>query len=144
MHIRLATQAEFALLKQHDCHIAPDELEYSISRGRVLIAHVDGAFIGWLRWNLFWDNTPFMNLLFLLPEHRNRGHGKKIVAHWEAQMQELGFSLVMTSTLSNEDAQGFYRSLGYTDAGCLLLKNQPAELLFTKELPGSGACHVHI
>ena len=47
-------------------------------------------------------------------------------------------SLVMASTRADERAQGFYRRLGYRDAGCLLLREagyaQPAELFFTKAL----------
>lgn len=49
-----------------------------------------------------------------------------------------GHRLVMASTRADERAQGFYRRLGYRDAGCLLLREagyaQPAELFFTKTL----------
>lgn len=49
-------------------------------------------------------------------------------------MKKKGFKLVMTSTLANEDAQHFYRKLGYKDSGCLLLEDEPIEILFTKTL----------
>lgn len=35
--------------------------------------------IGWLQWNLFWDNMPFMNMLFKL---RNIGVNQKIMDWW--------------------------------------------------------------
>jgi hypothetical protein len=31
--------------------------------------------IGWLRYNLFLDNVPFMNTLFILEAYRNKGIG---------------------------------------------------------------------
>ena len=41
---------------------------------------------------------------------------------------------MMTSTLSNESAQHFYRRMGYQDAGCLLLPDEALEILFTKTI----------
>jgi hypothetical protein len=40
----------------------------------------------------------------------------------------------MTSSLSAESAQHFYRKLGYTDAGCLFLPGESAEIFFLKQL----------
>lgn len=57
MEIRRAQAEDFAFLSQHDAHIAPGELRAQIERGRILIAQEGGQPIGWLRWNLFWDNT---------------------------------------------------------------------------------------
>lgn len=75
-----------------------------------------------------------MNMLYLLDKHRNVGHGKEIVIFWENLMKENGYGLVMTSTLSNENAQHFYRKLKYVDSGSLLLKEEPLEIIFTKEI----------
>lgn len=66
----MAQAEDFAFLSEHDRHIGPKELREQIERERILIAQQDGRAIGWLRWNLFWDNTPFLNLLFLLEEHQ--------------------------------------------------------------------------
>jgi len=49
-------------------------------------------------------------------------------------MKEEGYDLVMTSTLSNEYAQHFYRKLGYKDSGSLLLENEPLEIIFAKRI----------
>lgn len=42
-------------------------------------------------------------------------------------MSELGYKMVMTSTQVNEDAQHFYRKLGYIDKGAVFLDNTPFE-----------------
>ena len=36
-------------------------------------------FIGWLRFNLFWDNIPFLNMLYFLEEYRRKGYGKQLL-----------------------------------------------------------------
>lgn len=134
MEIRMAQAEDFAFLSEHDRHIGPKELQEQIERERILIAQQDGRAIGWLRWNLFWDNTPFLNLLFLLEEHRQKGYGRQLMQAWERLMAQQGFGLLMTSTLSNEQAQHFYRALGYRDAGGLLLEGEPLEIFFIKQL----------
>ena len=132
--VRPGSLTDIDWLAAHDHHISRDALEESLRAGRVLVMERDGDRVGWLRWNLFWDNTPFMNLLYLLEGHRGQGLGRALTARWEAEMASLGHRLVMTSTQSNEEAQHFYRRLGYRDAGALLLPGEPTELLFIKEL----------
>ncbi|WP_243239878.1 GNAT family N-acetyltransferase [Sulfobacillus harzensis] len=75
-----------------------------------------------------------MNLLGIDAPYRGQGMGKQAVLFWETDMRQQGFDVVMTSTLSNEDAQHVYRKLGYRDAGCFLLPNEPLEIAFTKVL----------
>lgn len=134
MKIRIAIEEDAKLLLEYDKHIAESELYLSISTGRVIVAEHDNKFIGWLRWNLFWDNTPFMNMLYIVDGYQNKGYGKRLVDFWENQMKENKYELVMTSTLSNENAQHFYRKLNYIDSGSLLLKGEALEIIFTKEL----------
>ena len=132
MEIRLANENDIEILKTYDKHISKTELTHIVKIGRVYIVEKDGIFIGWLRYNLFWDNTPFMNMLFLLDNYRGKGYGKELVNTWESNMKDIGYDIVMTSTLSNEQAQHFYRKLGYKDAGSLLLEKEPLEIIFTK------------
>ncbi len=132
--IRPAVGSDLPFLAEHDRHIAPAELDCSIRLGRVLLIEVAGEPVGWLRWNLFWDNTPFMNLLYLLDGHRMQGHGRALVRHWEESMREQGYEIVLTSTAADEAAQHFYRRLGYRDIGGFLQPGEPYELILQKGL----------
>lgn len=134
MKIRLAEKSDIEILSTYDKHIRITELESAVSLGRVIVAEDNGTLLGWLRWNLFWDNTPFMNMLFILDQYRSCGYGRKIVTYWEKQMKTKGYDLVMTSSLSNEAAQHFYRKLDYVDSGALLLSEKPLEIIFVKKL----------
>lgn len=134
MTIRPAALSDLPVLAAHDHHIASAELDNLIRLGRVLIAEAEGQFAGWLRWNYFWDNTPFMNLLFLLEYFRGKGHGCALVARWEEDMRRMGYDTVMTSTAANEYAQHFYQKLGYTAVGGFTLPGDTYELIFAKKL----------
>ncbi|MGN1106446.1 MAG: GNAT family N-acetyltransferase [Huintestinicola sp.] len=132
--IRTAKLSDTELLLSFDRHISKSELENIIGLGRVIILDCDGSFAGWLRYGLFWDNTPFMNMLFLLEEYRGRGFGKMLVLFWERKMAEYGYSEVMTSTASDEYAQHFYNRLGYTTVGGFAPSGEPFELILSKKI----------
>ena len=75
-----------------------------------------------------------MNMLFILDQHRGKGYGKQLLNYWEAEMRKNDYHMVMTSTLSSEQAQFFYRKNGYIDCGSLLLPGEPLEILLRKNL----------
>lgn len=132
--IRYAGENDFNLLEKYDKHIDKDELKNIIRTKRILVMFQEQEFVGWLRFNLFWDNTPFMNMLYLLEGYRRKGYGSQLVEFWENEMLKNQYDLVITSTQSNEQAQFFYRSIGYIDCGALLLPEEPLEIIFLKKL----------
>ncbi|MDE6889403.1 MAG: GNAT family N-acetyltransferase [Eubacterium sp.] len=132
--IRYATEHDFSLLSKYDKHICETELRNSIKANRILTMYHDDHLIGWLRFNLFWDNIPFMNMLYILEAYRGKGCGSQLVSFWEKEMLNRNFTMVLTSTLSNEKAQFFYRKIGYSDCGSLLLPNEPLEIILLKNI----------
>lgn len=132
--IRYVAQSDLAMIQEHDRHVSGDELARSIDAQRVLILLDQGEFTGWLRFSLFWDEIPFLNMLYLLEGHRGKGHGTRLLRRWEGDMARLGYKQVLTSTLSSEGAQFFYRKNGYMDCGSLLLPGEPLEIILRKEL----------
>lgn len=134
MDIRTATPEDLKALEQLERHISPDALRRAVTEGRVYLADEGGQVLGWLRWGMFWDSIPFLNMLYFLEEHRGRGLGRRMMAHWEAQMRALGHDLVMTSTAADEYAQHFYHKLGYETVGGFFHRDDPYELLLSKQL----------
>lgn len=132
MTIRKAAQADISLLHELDIHISGQELAVSIDLGRVYVAEEDGCLAGWLRYNLFWDNTPFMNMLYVLEDYRGKGFGRSLVLRWEKDMRDLKYDTVLTSTQSDEFAQHFYVKLGYRAIGGFSIGSDPYELIFMK------------
>lgn len=135
MAIRLALMEDIPLLDRYDRHISREELINSIRLGRVYICEEeDGRFAGWLRYGFFWDNTPFMNMLYLLEGSRGRGYGRAMTLRWEEDMRSLGYETVMTSTVCVECAQHFYYRLGYKTIGGFALEGDPYEIILAKKL----------
>ena len=132
--IRYANIKDLDILKKYDKHISNEELANSINLNRILVVYEDDEFIGWLRYNLFWDNIPFMNMLYFIEGERRKGYGRKLVEFWEKEMTSKGYKFVLTSTQSNEEAQFFYRKIGYVDSGSLLLPNEPLEIIMYKKI----------
>lgn len=132
--IRLASSSDLKNISELDKHISFEELRYLAERGRLIVSEKDGRTIGWLRFGLFWDNTPFMNMLYIIDGERGKGHGSALCDFWESEMRSSGFDLVLTSTLSSEQAQHFYRKRGYKDCGSLLMPSEPLEIILLKEL----------
>jgi GNAT superfamily N-acetyltransferase len=131
---RMATGADLPFLCDVDDHLSHQDLANVVSLGRVMVAEVDKVAVGFLRWGLFWDQVPFMNLLWVLPKWRGHRVGTMLVEAWEGSQRALGHSLVLTSTSSSERAQHLYRRLGYVDSGSLLLPDEPSELILRKPL----------
>lgn len=131
---RAATDADLAFLRDVDRHVSAEVQHELVSRGRVLVAEVDGTLAGCLRWGLFWDEVPFMNFLWVVPGHRGQGVGTTLIDAWETAQRADGHRMVLTSTVSAEKAQHLYRRLGYVDSGALLLPDEPTEIILRKSL----------
>lgn len=134
MNIRKASENDFSLLSRCDRHIRAENLREAIGTGRIYIAENEKRLCGWLRYGMFWDNTPFMNMLFVTEGERGRGTGRALTEYWEEQMRMNGFGTVMTSTQSDEFAQHFYMHLGYSTVGGFMQEDGVYELIMMKKL----------
>lgn len=135
MKIEYASKQDFQFLLENDRHISKQLIRNKLTEKEIILARDQhNKVIGWLRYNYFWDNIPFMNMLYINENYRNKGIGKELISFWENEMRSKDYELVMTSTLSNEQAQHLYRKLGYKDSGSLLLDDEPLEIIFTKSI----------
>ena len=100
-----------------DKHLPKLEFEKKVRDKQAYILLEDGVKVGLLRYNLFWDNTPFCTMLFVDWSKQKRGYGRELMKHWENDMKKQGYGMLMTSTQVDEEAQHFYRKLGYKDCG---------------------------
>lgn len=104
-----------------DEHLPENEFLIKVRDKRGYIISDDDKPVGVMRYNLFWDNTPFLTFLYFNELYRGKGYGKRAMEFWESEMRNLGYKVVMTSTQIDEQAQHFYRKLGYVDRGGLFL-----------------------
>ncbi len=133
-----ATKKDIYDYFQIDKHLPKWEYESKIRDKRCYIIGYNKKTIGVMRYNLLFDSIPFLTLIFVDKPYRNKGFGKQALQFWEKEMGQLGHKMVITSTQIDEEAQHFYRKLGYIDKGGLFLDNtpfeQPQELFMVKVL----------
>lgn len=121
-----------------DKHLPETEFENKVRNKQGYVLLENNKPIGLLRYNLFWDNMPFCTMLFIEFRFQGKGYGKKLIEYWENDMKLQGYGMVLISTQVDEDAQHFYRKLGYKDCGGLVVDiqeyEQPMELFLIKVL----------
>lgn len=120
-----------------DKHLSETEFEKKVRDRQGYVLLIDDCPVGILRYNMFWDNTPFCTLLYVDERYRKKGYGKVLMNTWEADMKSCGYEWLLVSTQSDESAQHFYRALGYEDCGCLIAPDQPMEIFLGKHFKGS-------
>jgi ribosomal protein S18 acetylase RimI-like enzyme len=132
INIRFAESNDFLWLQEHEKYISESILNIKIKNKEVYIFEHNGKNIGWLRYNLFWDEIPFMNMIYFLDDYRKMGFGTKLVQYWENEMKQYGYKNVLTSTQANEEGQHFYRKMGYKEIGGFVYFDYPYEIIFQK------------
>ncbi|MDE5942821.1 MAG: GNAT family N-acetyltransferase [Clostridia bacterium] len=115
-----------------DGHLPISEFDKKVRDKSGYVLSVENKPVGILRYNLFWDNTPFCNLIYLKEGYQRKGYGKILMDFWETDMKKAGYNLILVSTRSDESAQHFYRALGYKNCGVLTAPDQPEELFLGK------------
>ena len=119
-----------------DQHLPESLFDEKVRCGQGYVCVEGEKIIGVLRYNLFWDNTPFCTMLFIDSDHRNRSYGRQLMERWERDMKAQGYGMLMISTQVDEDAQHFYRKLGYKDSGGFVVDvpgyEQPMEMIMIK------------
>lgn len=138
LEIRYAENKDKEFWYSLDKHLSESEFEKKVRDKQCYVLLADGAKVGLLRYNLFWDNTPFCTMLFIDFANQKKGYGRELMKHWEEDMRKQGYGMVMTSTQVDEEAQHFYRKMGYKDCGGFILDipgyEQPMEMFLTKGL----------
>ena len=147
MIIELAQSKDKQKIAKLDSHIPSPRLGECIWNGQVYVLKDDSIknggqnhrlkdpVVGVLRYSLFWQSIPFLDLLYIDEAYRGKGFGSQMMSEWEHSMKIRGYKYVMTSTQANETAWCFYEKLGYRKVGGFLPPEQDAdEWIYLKQL----------
>jgi len=135
MKMEMALPRDLDAVRSYDRHIPADRLWECIRNQQVYILKDGTDILGVLRYSLFWQAIPFLDLLYLDENFRGKGYGRQMMARWEQDMKGAGFTHCMLSTQSDESGKFFYEKLGYRQIGAFLPPDQDAdELMYLKVL----------
>ena len=133
MKIRFATEKDIDYLTDYDGHVSKKMLVTKVENKQVIVAYINNEFAGFLRFGFFWDEIPFMNMLFVLEKFRQEGIATALVKYWVKEFED-SHTILLTSTLSDETSQHFYRKLSYQDIGGFVLPGESMELILMKQV----------
>lgn len=135
MKITLAQPNDKERIARLDNHLPAHRLEACIHAGTVYLLKAENSVIGVLRFSLFWQTIPFLDLLYIDEPHRGKGGGTALMDRWESDMTAQGFHYLLTSTQADETAWRFYEARGYRKTGAFLPPDQQAEeWIYMKDL----------
>ena len=136
MRIETAKPNDIPKIQNLDRHIPSARLLECVDNARVLIMRdcsntdckeLEAPIAGVLRYSLFWQTIPFLELLYVDEKYRRQGVGAGLMDFWENAMRSLKYKYVLTSTQADEDAWRFYEKLKYSKVGSFLPPEQEAE-----------------
>ena len=90
IRIEYATNKDEEFWYKLDSHLQKSEFEKKIRDKQGYVLFVNDIPVGILRYNLFWDNTPFCTLLFVDWNEQKKGYGALLLNHWEKDMKKTG------------------------------------------------------
>ena len=97
-------------------HNAPQlvlDKKLAVDDGLLFVAEVDGKVVGSVMAG-YDGHRGWIYSLAVLPEHRRRGLGSRLVRHAEEQLKALGCPKINLQIMKgNEAVESFYRKLGY-------------------------------
>ena len=138
LELQPAAEGDWDVWHALDAHLPQEEFIRKAQARRAYLLWYGGEPVGVLRYQLLWDHVPFLSLLLLRGDMRRRGLGRAAMAQWERELALRGHGMALTSTQVDEQAQHFYRRLGYRDIGGIVLElpgyEQPMELFMAKAL----------
>ena len=136
--VRYATAADEDFWFSLDRHLSREAFSRKVRDRMGYVLTDAGRPVAILRYSLFWDSIPFCTLLYVREEEQRKGRGRLLMEHWEKDMKAKGSGMVLTSTQEDEEAQHFYRAIGYQDCGELNMPfpgyEQPKELIMGKAI----------
>ena len=105
--------------------------EYQPPRGRLLIA--EGA--GCVALRAIDDEICEMKRLYVRPEHRGSGLGRRLVLEIISQAREIGYRRMRLDTMPKMDrAHGLYASLGFREIAAYRYNPEPGARFLELEL----------
>ncbi len=113
-----------------------DPAEFAPPLGTFLVAHVGASAIGCAGLRRHGDDTVEVKRMFVRPEHRRRGHARRMLHALEDVAREQGFRRVVLETgMAQPEAIALYLSAGYIPVeGFGHYKDSPLSRSFARDL----------
>jgi len=127
MKLKYMEAEDKAFVMSIDMHVSEEQYANRVLTKSGYVIWEGDERVGLMHHAVLWDNLPFLNLIYMREDCRGKGYGTEAMRLWEEDMKNRGYKMVLISTQVDEDAQHWYRKLGYVDCGGLLMNGTPFE-----------------
>jgi L-amino acid N-acyltransferase YncA len=114
---------------------AAELFESAIAGGKVTVVEAEeGAVVGYVRWEYFWDTIPLCLTVRVHPDHRRRGLGRGLYQHVDNVFRREGREFWLSSTEETNDiSKRFHEALGFRRIGALESLGQDVPEVFYRK-----------
>ena len=121
---------------KHPSNCSRKWIETDRQRGvRYYLLTVEGAAVGCAGVEQASSSTCYLERLAVLPEHRNRGYGTRLVHHALNQVRELGASTMGIGIIAADTGlKDFYKALGFKEGKTKTFPHLPFAMAFLNVL----------
>ena len=137
MEIRRGQKSDFEWFRENDHHVGSEWIERCLNHAEYILAVEGHNTNGFLRFSLFWGKIPYMDLIWVVPNHRRQGLGTALLGFWEREMRQRGATVLMTSSVADElEPQAWHKRNGFKECGQLTFGHlaPTPEVFFVKDL----------
>ena len=132
MKIRLANKHDLSFIIKYD-NLVLNHKEL-IKEDKYYVIEENRELIGFLRYNLFWDHIPFINLFYIEEDKRKSGYGTNLLNYFINEMLKNNYQVIMTSSQSKEEGKYFFLKNNFNIVGGFNPYNEDYELILERRL----------
>lgn len=108
---------------------------YGPPRGALLLARVEGEFVGCVGLRDLGRDIAEMKRMYVLPAHQGKGIGKALTTRFIETAMNFGYSAIRLDTIPSLDrAVALYRKLGFREIEAYRYNPDPKALFMEKKL----------
>jgi GNAT superfamily N-acetyltransferase len=137
IQVRFVAEEDKEWCHSIDSHLTDDIFEFKVQHDEIVIGELDGERVGYLRLEYWYLALPFVGLIIVNEEHRNKGMGRAMMTFLEEHLVKSGYDVLYSSSEAGEpEPQAWHRHMGFRDCGGISGMNEDgaSEIIFRKEL----------
>jgi len=134
--VRFATLDDLDFVAR-DHYIPTEVVRRKIEQQEVVVAERQGSPVGYARLECLLSTVPYIELIWVLPEHRRQGAGKAMLRFMEDYLRENGHEQLFSSSQVDEaEPQAWHRHVGFEECGLIggINDGGVGEVFFRKRL----------
>ena len=119
--ITVAAESDIQDIHSVDNEFLSKRLAECIKEHRIFVLRSKGKVVGVMRYNLFLESIPCLDMLTLDSAYIEKGYIQKMLDYWEFRMRELGYGYVMTTMFTDRVENYSPETFAYQKMGAFSL-----------------------